>query len=146
MPIYFGGQYIIKRLFCKLEMKINRVILLFGLTFSQILFSQANVELTDPANNSTRLKGRINDPLYANANVIVPFTMVVISILFLLYAFQIYNKWQMGEKNVVPMISRWVFGLCLYVVLTTFLNAFIAKQDFKRTDKPNFELKKLDLP
>ncbi len=115
-------------------------------SLSQIAFGQANVDLRGLASNSSQLKGRINDPLYENAHVIVPFTMVIISILFLLYSFQIFNKWQGGEKNVIPMISRWVFGLCLFIVMITFLNAFIAKQDFKRTVKPNFEMQKLNLP
>ncbi len=115
-------------------------------SISHLAIGQANVDLGGLASNSSQLKGRINDPLYENAHVIVPFTMVIISILFLLYSFQIFNKWQGGEKNVIPMISRWVFGLCLFIVMITFLNSFIAKQDFKRTSKPNFEMQKLNLP
>lgn len=118
----------------------------FFWSLSLFAFGQANVDLGGLASNSSQLKGRINDPLYENAQVIVPFTMVIISILFLLYSFQIFNKWQRGEKNVIPMISRWVFGLCLFIVMITFLNAFIAKQDFKRSVKPNFEMQKLTLP
>ncbi len=110
------------------------------------LLAQANVNLRETASNATGLEGRINDPLYNNADKIVPFVMVVISLLFLLYAFQIFNKWQMGEQNVIPMISRWILGLSLFIVIITFLNGFIANQDFKRASKPHFEMKRLNTP
>jgi Domain of unknown function (DUF4134) len=129
-----------------MNLNVKYSLFTFFWSISQLAIGQANVDLGSLASNSSQLKGRINDPLYENAHVIVPFTMVIISILFLLYSFQIFNKWQGGEKNVIPMITRWVFGLCLFIVMITFLNAFIVKQDFKRTVKPHFEMQKFDLP
>ena len=121
-------------------MKQLRILLLLLISLNG--YCQANVNLDVAPSNATGLTTKLNDPLYNHANKIVPFTMVVVSILFILAAFQIYNKMIMGEEKVIGMIARWMFGILLFISLMTFLNAFISKQDFNRT-APKLDVNKL---
>lgn len=121
-------------------MRQLRILLL--LFFALNGYSQVDINLDSAPNNSTALRSKLNDPLYNNANKIVPFTMVVVSILFILGAFQIYNKMHLGETNVMGMITRWILGIVMFLALMTFLNMFIKNQDFNRTS-PQFQMDKL---
>jgi hypothetical protein len=102
-----------------------------------------NVDLFDTPTNNLGLQSRLNNPLYNNYHIVANFAMVVVSILFLLYAFQIYNKMQMGETKLVPMLTRFFLGLVVFLATLSFLNSFAQKQDYNGSYIQNLNMPKL---
>jgi Domain of unknown function (DUF4134) len=107
------------------------------------LFIFQNVNLFDTPSNNLGLQSRLNNPLYNNYHIVANFAMVVVSILFLLYAFQIYNKMQMGETKLVPVMTRFFLGLIVFLASLSFLNHFAQKQDFNGNSVQNLNKPKL---
>lgn len=102
-----------------------------------------NVDLFDSPTNNLGLQSRLNNPLYNNYHIVANLAMVVISILFVLYAFQIYNKMQMGETKLVPVMTRFFLGLVVFLASLSFLNQFAQKQDFNGNSLQNITMPKL---
>lgn len=102
-----------------------------------------NVDLFDTPTNNLGLQSRLNNPLYNNYHIATNFAMVVVSILFLLYAFQIYNKMQMGETRLVPMMTRFFLGLVVFLATLSFLNSYAQKQDYNGSYIQNLNMPKL---
>lgn len=98
-----------------------------------------DIDLNQVPWNASGLSTKLNNPLYSNAPSIVAFVAIILAILGILYAIQIYQKMQIGEGNVSAMMSRWGLGLILFVACMTYLSAFVAKQDFNRK-APNFKI------
>ena len=99
-----------------------------------------NVDLFDSPTNNLGLQSRLNNPLYNNYHIAANFTMVVISILFLLYAFQIYNKMQMGETKLTAIMTRFFLGLVVFLASLSFLNHFAQKQDYNGNSLQNLNM------
>jgi hypothetical protein len=102
-----------------------------------------DVNLFDKPTNNLGLQSRLNDPLYGNYQIAANFAMVVVSILFLLYAFQIYNKMIMGETKLVPIMTRFFLGLVVFLASLSFLNRFAQKQDYNANALQNINIPKL---
>jgi hypothetical protein len=128
-------------------MSFSKSVFFFGLLGFSIpplgARGQANVNLFDQPSNNLGLQSRLNDPLYGHYQTAVNFAMVVVSVLFLLYSFQIYNKMQMGESKLVPMITRFFLGLILFLGSLSFLNSFVQKQDYNSNSMQNLNMPKL---
>jgi hypothetical protein len=107
------------------------------------LFIWQNVDLFDTPTNNLGLQSRLNNPLYNNYHIVANFAMVVVSILFLLYAFQIYNKMQMGDTKLLPMMTRFFLGLVVFLASLSFLNSFAQKQDYNNNSFQNLNRPKL---
>jgi hypothetical protein len=107
------------------------------------LFLFQDVNLFDIPTNNLGLQSRLNNPLYDNYHIAANFAMVVISMLFLLYAFQIYNKIQLGETKLVPIITRFFLGLVVFLASLSFLNSFSQKQDYNNNSVQNLNRPKL---
>lgn len=110
---------------------------------NSLALNAQDVNLFDSPTNHLGLQSRLNNPLYNNYHIVANFAMVVVSILFLLYAFQIYNKMQMGETRLVPMMSRFFLGLVLFLASLSFLNSFAKKQDYNSNSLQNLSMPKL---
>lgn len=102
-----------------------------------------NVNFFDTPSNNLGLQSRLNNPLYNNYHIVANLAMVLVSILFLLYAFQIYNKMQMGETKLVPMMTRFFLGLVVFLASLSFLNSFAQKQDYNNNSVQNLNRPKL---
>jgi hypothetical protein len=102
-----------------------------------------DVNLFNTPSNNLGLQSRLNNPLYNNYHIVANFAMVVVSILFLLYSFQIYNKMQMGESRLIPMMTRFFLGLVVFLGMLSFLNRFAQKQDYNDNSLQNLTMPKL---
>lgn len=112
----------------------------FGVRSLKACFLFQNVDLFDTPSNRLGLQSRLNQPLYSNYQVAAQFAMVLVGILFVLFAFQIYNKIQMGETRLVPMMTRFFLGLVLFLGLLATLNRFAGGQDFGANTTPHLQM------
>ncbi|MES2797382.1 MAG: hypothetical protein V4683_15530 [Bacteroidota bacterium] len=124
-------------------MRFNKLFYLFGLyiflTQSSRVLGQ-DVNLFDSPSNNLGLQSRLTQPMYDNYQTVGGFAMVIVSVLFLLYSFQIYNKMQMGETKVVPMMTRFFLGLVVFIGMLSFLNKFAHKQDYNGNSFQNLTM------
>ncbi len=119
------------------------LMVIMSFTIPSLGFMGQNVDLFDTPTNNLGLQSRLNNPLYNNYHIVANLAMVVISILFLRYAFQIYNKMQMGETKLVPVMTRFFLGLVVFLASLSFLNQFAQKQDFNGNSVQNLSMPKL---
>jgi hypothetical protein len=89
-------------------------------------------------NGNLGLRGQVTRPLAEKIPVIINFVFVVLALVSLGVAGKIYTRWQEGDTNVIPMITRWFFGMLLTLALLFFLQAYYKTQDL--SVKPNLEV------
>lgn len=82
-------------------------------------------------------KNYIAVPLINNFPVFYNFMVVCLVILAIWVSHRIYVRWQLGEDDVLPSISKWFFGLILTFSLITFLKVVVSNSDFSGLATPN---------
>lgn len=82
-------------------------------------------------------KNYIAQPLLNNFPVFYNFTVVCLMVLAIWISHRIYVRWQLGDDEVLPSITKWFLGLVLTFSLITFLKVLIANQDFSGLATPN---------
>ncbi len=73
------------------------------------------------------------EPLTNHIDVFFQLSMVLLFLLAATVSLRIYLRWQQGEETeVLPVISRWFFGLVLAFCLVAFLKYYTEHQAFGR--------------
>lgn len=91
-------------------------------------------------NGNLGLRGQVTRPLAEKIPVIIKFVFAALALVSLGVAGKIYTRWQEGDTNVIPMITRWFFGMLLTLALLYFLQEYYKTQDL--SVKPNLEVTK----
>jgi Domain of unknown function (DUF4134) len=98
--------------------KHNKVIALLLFNYSV----SAQISIRKPPNAGSSVTQNFGQPLANASQEVYTFAFTCIAILAVVAAFRIYNKWQSGDRDVIGLISRWIFGMFITFSLIIFLS------------------------